>query len=168
MPTILTARGGSPPSTRPGEWRFNTFDTLTRFYIAAESYMPPSYPLVYRLDQFDFYQESHAENDEQVYTIAATVVHADNRLVLTWSRDKDQNNTKHEVRYAFSNIHEIGWDRAVPAPDGIVTPPGWQGYNHMLYVTTKLPLAGKPTIFLAIKSQGAKLFSQIDLPLTAR
>lgn len=38
----------------------------------------------------------------------------------------------------------------------------------MLYVTTKLPLAGKPTIFLAIKSQGAKLFSQIDLPLTAR
>jgi hypothetical protein len=151
-----------------GGQEYNYFDTLTRFYIAAESYTPPTYPLVYHLDQFEFYQESHTENDEQVYTIAATVVPADNRLILTWSRDKDQNNTKHEVRYAFSSIHEIGWDRAMPAPDGIVSPPGWQGYNHMLYVTTKLPLVGKRTVFLAIKPEGAKLFSQIELPLTVR
>jgi len=151
-----------------GERDYNYFDTLTRFYISAESASPLVYPLVYHLDQFEFYQESHAENDEQVYTIAATVVPAENRLILTWSRDKDQNTTKHEVRYAFSDVHEIGWDHAMPVPDGIVVPRGWQGYNHMLYVTTKLPLAGKPIVFLAIKPEGAKLFSQIELPLIVR
>jgi len=151
-----------------GEEKYNYFDTLTRFYISAQSEQPSSYPAVYRLDEFEFYQEPHSENDEQVYSIAATVAPAENRLILTWSRVKDENTARHEVRYAFESVHELGWEKATPAPDGSVKPPGWQGYNGMLYSTTKLPLAGKEKVYLAIKPEGAGLFSEIALPLRTR
>jgi len=155
-----------PHPTR--EEDYNYFDTLTRFYISAEHGRPSSYPAVYRLDEFNLYREPCPENDEQVFSIAATVVPAENRLVLTWSRDKNENTARHEVRYAFSSIHEIGWEEAIAAPDGVVKPPGWQGYNGMVYTTTKLPLAGKRAVYLAIRPENAKLFSQIDLPLKVR
>ena len=163
--------GSEEPHNQPHPTReedYNYFDTLTRFYISAEHGRPSSYPAVYRLDELDLYREPYPENEDQVYSIAATVVPAENRLILTWSRDKNENTAKHEVRYAFSNIHEIGWEKATPAPDGVVKPPGWQGYNGMVYTTTKLPLAGKREVYLAIRPENAKLFSQIDLPLKAR
>jgi hypothetical protein len=95
-------------------------------------------------------------------------VAAENRLILTWARHKDENAVKHEVRYAFSNIHEIGWDKATRTPSGIITPPGFQGYNGMVYTTTALPLTGKPKVYLAIKPENSAVFSQIELSLLAR
>ena len=83
-------------------------------------------------------------------------------------RFKDENTATHEVRYAFDSIHEIGWEKATPAPDGSVKRPGRQGYNGMLYSTTKLPLAGQQHVYLAIKPEGAGLFSEIALPLRTR
>ena len=153
------------PTREPG---YNYFDTLTRFYVSAEYGAPESYPAVYRLDEIQFYREGRPENDEQVYSIAATILPAESRLILTWSRDKDRNKVQHEVRYALSDIHDIGWDRALPAPEGIVSPRGWQGYNVMSYTTTKLLLAKRRVLFLAIKPADSKLFSQMDLPLMPR
>lgn len=161
--------GGAEQRDQPHPTRedqYNYFDTLTRFYISAEHGRPSSYPAVYRLDEFEFYREPRPENDQQVYGIAATVVPSENRLILTWSRDKNDNAVRHEVRYAFADIHQIGWEKASAAPDGpMVKPPGWQGYNGMVYTTTQLPLAGKPKVYLAIKPENATLFSQIELPM---
>lgn len=168
---IRGASGGQEHGDQPhptGEQEYNYFDTLTRFYISAQHGSPSSYPAVFRFDEFEFYREPHPENDEQVYSIAATYVAAENRLILTWSRRKDENTVKHEVRYAFSNIHEIGWDKATRAPSGIVTPPGFQGYNGMVYATTALPLTGKAKVYLAIKPENSAVFSQIALPLLSR
>ena len=87
---------------------------------------------------------------------------------MTWERFKDDNTINHEVRYSFSDIHQIGWDAATPAPNGTITPPGWQGYNGMFYDTTALPLAGHSVVYIAIKPQNSNLFTQIavrlDLP----
>ena len=160
--------GGIEEGNRPhptDEPNYNYFDTLTRFYIAQESAAPTSYPATFALDEFQFYQEPHAENDDQVYGIAATVVPKENKLILTWNRNKDENDVKHEVRYAFSSIHDLGWDHATRAPDGILTPKGWQGYNGMLYTTDRLPLKNKQTLFLAIKPVNSRKFAQIELPL---
>lgn len=155
---------GNQPHTM-GESEYNYFDSLTRFYISQQREAPVWYPAVFKLDEFVFYEESRPENDEQVYSIAATYVRAENRIVLTWGRHKDENDVLHEVRYAFRDIHEIGWGEAIPAPEGWVTPLGWQGYNGMVYESTEIPLARCLGVYLGIRPENSDLFSQVFLPL---
>ncbi len=144
---------------------YNYFDALTRFYINEVVQKAGSSPIVYQFDNFEFYQEAYPENDDQVYTLASTFVPKENRIIMTWLRPKDENTVKHEVRYSMSNIHEIGWQAATPAPDGIITPPGWQGYNGMVYNTTALNLHG--TVYFAIKPQNSNLFTQTSITIGA-
>lgn len=147
-----------------GEEDCNYWDAFTRFYF--EYLQPPSeYPAVYGYDEFVFYQERHAEPDEAVYSIACTFVPGENRVIMTWFRNKNEDAVAHEVRYAFSDIHVAGWESANAAPGGVVEPPGEGGYNGMVYETTQLPLEGVETLYLAIRPVGSEVFSQIALRL---
>lgn len=162
------ASGGTEQPNLPhptGEPAYDYYDAFTRFYI-QDNDGPPSLPADYLLDEFVFYQEPNDENDDQIRNISATYVPADNRVIVTWFRDKDENDVDHEVRYAFADIHQGGWSGATPASDGIRTPPGWQGYNGMFYDSTALPLAGHDTLFLAIKPNNSSRFTQVIVPLT--
>jgi hypothetical protein len=150
---------GDPPNT------YNYFDALTRFYLSEVSYGMPI-PRNYWLDEIEFYKEPYVENDDQVYSICVSNTAGSNRIFLTWNRPKDENSINHEVRYAFSDIHSLGWNNATLAPNGIVTPPGYQGYNGMVYDTTSINISGKSTIYLAIKPQNSSAFSQVSFPLT--
>jgi len=47
---------------------------------------------------------------------------------------------------------------------GMVAPPGFQGYNGMVYTTTDIPLEGKQAVYLAIRPANAARFSQVELP----
>ena len=87
------------------------------------------------------------------------------RFYVTWERHKDENTVKHEVRYAFQDIHVIGWDAAIPAPNGLVTPPGWQGYNGMVYDSSLVPTADQSVVYVAVKLEDSNLFKQIAIPL---
>ena len=145
---------------------YNYFDTLTRFYFQEVEAADTSFPRTYWFDEMIFYREPAKENDEQVYSICTSVTPETNRLFLTWRRPKDENAIKHEVRYAFSDIHTLGWDNATPAPNGTITPPGWQGYNGMVYDTTDINMNGQQVIYLAIKPQNSNVFSQVVFPLT--
>ncbi len=160
------ANGNDEAKNQPhptGEAGYNYFDALTRFYINETSAAASAErPLVYDLDDFEFYRESRPENDEQIYSLAGTFVPADSLFILTWSRDKNQNGIKHEVRYSDRDIHEIGWESAHRAAGGMVSPPGWQGYNGMFWKGKVKSAAGK--VYFAIKPEGAKLFSQIAVP----
>jgi len=159
--------GADDPGNLPhptGEADYNYFDALTRFYIQDER-PPARHPADYLLDDVEFYREPAEENDEQVYSLTGTHVPASNRVVVTWRRHKRDNDVRHEVRYAFESIHRIGWDRATPAPRGWVRPPGYGGYNGMVYDTTDLPLADREVLYLAIRPENSKRFSHIALPL---
>jgi hypothetical protein len=146
---------------------YNYFDALTRFYV-EQIRRPVQYPAVYRLDEFAFYCEPRPESDQQVYSLAATYVPRESRLILTWSRNKNDNAVRHEVRYGFADLHAGGWAKATPAPGGLVAPPGFQGYNGMVYTTTDLALAGRAAVFLGIRPENSQTFSQIALPLATR
>src|SRR5262249_43963702 len=88
----------------------NYFDALTRFYITTHySMVTGGHPIDYYLDEMDLYKEPHEENDQQVYSLTANYEPRTNRLVVTWNRDKNENEIKHEVRFAFQDIHKIGW-----------------------------------------------------------
>jgi hypothetical protein len=165
-----------------GEVDYNYFDLMTRFYIEADNFPGnitfPTFPVSYKVDDLQFVHESRPENDEQVYSMASTHIPGEDRLLLTWSRNKREGALRHEVRYAFSDIHEIGWDAALIPPDGdynldgrpdaggVVTPTSdSEGYNRMMFTITGLPLEGRGVIYFAIKPQGSALFTQMELPL---
>jgi hypothetical protein len=150
-----------------GEEAYNYFDTLTRFFIGVRS-PPASYPADYLLDEIRFEQWPRPENDEQVYSIAAAHDPQKNRVIVTWSRRKDEGSIGHEVRYAFRDIHTLGWSAATPAPNGTVTAAGSGSANGMVYDTTELPLSGHPVLYVAIKPQNSEKFSQIAIPLNLR
>ncbi|MBY0523282.1 MAG: RNA polymerase sigma factor [Gemmataceae bacterium] len=150
-----------------GEDGVNFFDALTRFYVEALS-APAQYPVDYRLDEVEFIRQSEPENDEQVYGITATVVQANRRLIVTWNRAVEEDAVKHEVRYAFTSIHRFGWEKATPAPGGIVAPSGRHNASSMVYDTTELPLSRQSVVYIAIRPQNSRLFSQIEVPLNLR
>ncbi len=139
--------------------------TLTRWYLSGDD--SRVLPRDYWLDEIEFYQEPNTENDEQIYSICASYTATTNRIFLTWNRPKDENSINHEVRYAFSDIHVLGWSNATAAPGGVITPPGFEGYNGMLYDTTGINMNGNSTLYLAIKPQNSSVFSQLVLPLNA-
>ncbi|MEZ4270372.1 MAG: hypothetical protein R3C68_02700 [Myxococcota bacterium] len=147
-----------------GETGFNYFDAMTRFYINMPYASPGNYPADYYLDGFSFYRETRPENIDQVYSLNGVFVPSSNKIIVGWMRNKNENEVKHEVRYAFSDIHDTGWGAATQAPGGIITPPGWQGYNAMDYETTGIDVQGKSTVYIAIKPENSDLFSQIAIP----
>ena len=162
------ASGGKEHGNQPNptkESQYNYFDTLTRFYISQQRKPPTKHPSSMWLDEFYFYRVPHKENDAQVYSIAATYIPSTKKLMLTWGRNKNENKIEHCVKYAFSDIHTLGWDKAKDAPSGCIKPPGYQGYNKMHYETTQINIGQNKRIFFAIRPKGSKLFSQIDLPI---
>lgn len=148
-----------------GEVGYNYFDGLTRFYFDLDGGLP-NYPSAIYFDGFEFYEEKNPENINQIYGLNGVYVPASNKLIVGWKRDKDENKVKHEVRYSFSDVFSIGWDNAEVAPNGTITPPGWQGYNGMYWNTTDINLSGKKSIFIAIKPENSNLFRQIEIPLS--
>ena len=152
-----TVDGGDPANT------YNFFDTLTSFYIAGEGDNPVNYPAEYRVDDIQFFKEPYLENDAQVHSLTATFVPTGNRVVVTWNTGWGDSGI-HEVRYAFSDIHQLGWNAATPAPDGSI-PLNSSGYAGRVYDTTALPLSGHSMVYIAIKPQNSNLFSQIAVPL---
>ncbi len=157
--------GNLPHPTREDD--YNYFDAMTGLFLDARS-APTRYPADYLLDEMEFYQEARPEEDERVYGIAATHVPGQGRLIVTWSRRIGEDAVAHEVRYAFTDIHAAGWDNATPAPRGIVSPLGQGAANGMVYDAADLPLAGRPMVYIAIKPQNSRLFSQIAVPLTLK
>jgi hypothetical protein len=143
---------------------YNYFDTLTRFYI-QETGGTKTFPRDYWIDEMEFYQDPNNENDNQIYSICVSYTKNNNRFFLTWNRPKDENSIEHEVRYAFTDIHALGWSNATSAPNGIIEPPGWQGYNGMVYDTTAINVSGESAIYLAIKPKNSSMFSQVRFPI---
>ena len=157
-PTTPAYGGSGDPANT-----YTYYDTLTRWYISGEG-GSGGFPQDYWLDDVKIYQEPVVENDNLVYGICSSYNQPTNRLTLTWNRYKGVD-TSHEVRYAFSDIHTLGWNNATPAPNGTVDSTG-NDYNGMVYTTTAINVGSNPTVYFAIKPQGETLFSQIALQLT--
>jgi hypothetical protein len=149
--------GGDDPANT-----YNYFDTLTRFYFNETS--PGTGTFL--LDDFQFYQAPYPQDDAQVSSLTSTYNPNNNELIVTWDRPDNDNSVNDDVRYSFSDIDKIGWNAATPAPNGILTPTGWQGYSGMVYDTTALPLTGHSVVYIAIKPENSSgLFSEIEVPI---
>ncbi|HEX4922990.1 MAG TPA: hypothetical protein VFV50_02855, partial [Bdellovibrionales bacterium] len=115
-----TEYGDRPYPT--GESGHAFFDAITSFQVEAQAGAIQSYPATFYFDHFEVYRESRVENVEQVYGLHGSFDSGTNTLSLGWLRSKPERTITHEVRYAFSDIHALGWDNATPAPGGSVSP----------------------------------------------
>ncbi len=149
-----------------GETGFNYFDALTRFYMDIGGSLP-TYPADFYVDGIELYRELQPENVAQIYSLNGVYVPSTNTIRVGWMRDKDENSVNHEVRYSFSDVFQVGWANATPAPGGLVTPPGWQGYNGMEWSTSSIDVSGRSVVYIAIKPQNASGFRQIAIPLSS-
>lgn len=151
------------PTQEPG---YTYFDLLTRFYLDFP-YTSFSQPAHFYMDGFEVFEEQRPENTDQVYSVHSVYVPATNKVAIGWMRRKDEDQVRHDVRYAFSDVFSIGWASATPAPGGTITAPGSGGYNGMSWSTTALNLAGRTVLYVAIKPQNSALFRQIAIPLSS-
>lgn len=142
----------------------NYFDSMTWFYYAT-AYFPQA-EHQYFFDKFVLYNEANQENELQVYSISGYYDPSNNRLYVSWSRNADENDTVHEVRYSFQNIHDIGWDAANVAPNGTKTREGFGKYNTMRYDNDTISMGANTSIYVAVKPTDSNLFKQIQLDLT--
>ena len=148
---------------RTGEEGFNYFDSMTRFYFEIDGGLP-NYPAAFMFDDFELYFDKNDENVEQIYSVTGHYKNESNELALNWRRRKDEGTITHEVRYSFDDIHNIGWDNAIPAPNGVVTPPNKFSYNGMSYKTDQIEFLANENIYLAIKPSNSNRFRQINIP----
>jgi len=159
-----TEYGDRPyPTNEPG---WNYFDGMTRFYVDFSSKPLKSFPGDFYMDTVEFFTDHPAANVAQVYSLGGMYDPRNNRLRIGWQHPKNDGVTCHEVRYAFADVFSIGWAAATPAPSGRVCPYD-TAYAGMVYDTKLIPAAG-PSVFLAIKPEGATGFNQIAIPLGVR
>ena len=156
------------PTNEPG---YNYFDLMTRFYFQFKpnDYIFPSYPVSVDWAGVECYKDNHPENVDNIYCLNGTYRESDNMLFVGWARNKADEVTIHEVRFAFTDIWLSGWSSATPAPSGEITPPNGGAYNNMAYDNNTISMGSNNSIFIAIKRQGDadNLMRQIEIPLTA-
>lgn len=143
---------------------YNYFDLMTNFYV---DFIYDSGNLgEHRLDGFRFYQETNTENTEQIRALHGVYVPADTSVEVGWSYSKSagQSGETYRVRYAFSDIHVLGWANATDAPSGTIVASGDGG--NMRYVNTTIDVGANTSIFIAIKTDSTAAIRQIEIPTT--
>ena len=165
---LRTASNGGieqPVMNEPtGDTGFNYFDVLTRFYFDGNDLIDSgdNYPHSFYIDSVEFFK--HGQDVSQIYNVYLSFKPSTNTLHVTWNRNKNENALTHEIRYSFSPISSF--DDAVTLPNGVITPPGYQGYNMMFYSTDTIDVTGRSEIYVAIKADGASAFRTFTVPVT--
>ena len=155
-----------------GGQQYNYFDSITKFFLNLRSGGDATQVdnREWKAEGFRLFREEYLENDAQVYSMSGSAIvgtgsSTSQRITLGWSRNKNENSVRHEVRISGQDIHANGWDSALPVT--VSTPPGNQGDNGMFIDQTALPLSlqSLETVWVAVKPEGSDTFKQIELPV---
>ena len=169
---------GETPTTEWGktkEYPTNTagrnyWDSLTRFYWNMFFLDSTPHPYTIYWDRFAFYEDTNQTagnvNWDFVANIVASYNSSTNEIDIGWQNRKDAstNNLTHDVRYAFSSIHDLGWDNASVAGTAVGGTVD-KVYGHMRFQTTSIDVSGQTSIFMAIKPTDETLFHEVEIPM---
>lgn len=149
----------------------NHMDRLSNLYWAFSSNFSPGATGNHDIDAIEFYRDPYdvignrLANIKNVHTTASNYRASDNLLSLSWNRWMGDDVTPHDVRIAFSDIYELGWDNATPLMT--VNPTLGSGpFNVMWLENNTINMGANDFIYIAIKPQGDALFNQIVHPVT--
>ena len=123
----------------------------------------------WQIEDLLLYRQEHIENEEAVYGLSGSAwkhpTTGGVSLKMTWSRNKDDAATAHEVRYAYTSVHTTGY--AAASYIGLVRPVDTLFAMSASDMASQLPPAplGATSIFVAVRPQGSTTFKEIELPL---
>ena len=144
---------------------FNYMDALTRFYFQAGLGGPVQFPQDYYFERFELFAADPNENVDQVFSMNAVYVPGNNSVYVGWQAPKTET-ADYDVRYAFTDLYQSGWDAGTPAPGGTAIPaPNNGGYNGMEYETTAIDVTAHSMLYVAIKPQNSTRFREIAIPV---
>ena len=150
---------------QPGSY-WTYIDGLTRFYF-DDSYGSGGTNKNYYFDDFYFITIPTAERDavDQTYSVHGYYNPNNNTTRVGWQQNKfHPTYNNYSVRYAFSDIHTLGWSNATVAPGTISCNNELPGYNDCSWSTTGINASGHDTIYIGIKYGTDISFRQISLP----
>jgi hypothetical protein len=149
------------PQTPSGSLTY--FDMLTRFYIDWPGFAITG---TYEMAGFRFYQETNAEDVVNIRAIHGGYIPNTGNIEVKWTVPQNIATARNcEVRYAFSSIHVLGWNNAITPANPTVADTGDHGYNALKWVGSGINVAGRTSIFVAVRLIGQTGFRQIELPI---
>jgi hypothetical protein len=160
-------QGTATGSTQYGtDTTFNYFDAWTYFYFEQLAVTGGAYPQQAYLDQFELLTDTTPNDYMQSRNLTGTYVPGSNRLFVSWQRRKGMpaDATNYETKYAFSNIHALGWNNATTPPGGGSIPPN--GYAGMSYDNSTIRMGSNRSIFFGVRPVGQTTFAEIEIPLS--
>ncbi len=141
---------------------YNYFDMLTRLYFDVSGGSFDG--MTWNFDNIYFYRENREEEKHNVYSLCASRLPGTNTVNFSFNTDKQRaEGSMYEVRYAFTDIHELGFDNATLWET--TGEQGLGGYNMIGLQKTDFDLTQGDTIYIAVRMVGDTLFRQIDLEL---
>jgi hypothetical protein len=147
-----------------GQAGWNYFDLMNNWYIdfTTNPLNPTNAQADFYFDDITLYRQT-GEDEDHTYSVTGVYVPATNRTFVSWAFNKNDTAT-YQVRYAFSDIHALGFSNAAVAPGGSSIPVYASGYHMAAYDTSSINVTGHPVLYIAIKSSLSSLFRQIAIP----
>jgi hypothetical protein len=149
----------SPTSDGPS-WNYH--DALTRFYYNATDIPTTSYPANFDFDQFEFYNDSNAEDIANMATLEASYNASTHLLHLGFVRNS-LGDTTYTVKWSLSDMFVNGFASGTTL--GTVGVDGLGDYVNK-FVDGTVDLTGQPLVYLAVQKLGQTGFRQMTLELT--
>jgi hypothetical protein len=117
---------------------------------------------------FEFYRDdAEVAGAAHIATLTGWLVSG--TLFVAWNKDTTDNTGTHDVRYAWTDIHTLGWANATNAPGTYQISASANGdYTQMGYVSpSTITTTGHSWIYVAIHRSGdsTSTFRQIVLPV---
>jgi len=143
-------------------------DGLTRWYF-DDSYGTGGINKDYYFDEFRFKTLPTAERDavDETYSLHGYYDPATSTTRVGWQQYKfHATHDNYTVKYAFSDIHALGWSNATTAPGAPVCTNGLPGNHDCYYSTTSIDVGSNDTLYIGIKYGTDTSFRQISLPTT--
>lgn len=145
---------------------YTYFDLMTRFYFHEKSEVDSfTGSNRFLFSDIRIYKEQNNEDRDKIYSLSAVHDSANSQVIVAWKRDKDDNDVFNQVRYAYSNIHSLGWTNANCID--YIDPPSTAGYNGVKFIgdLSSMGYVAQDEIFIGIKSDSSTLFRQISIDL---
>ena len=158
--------------------QYTYFDHVTQFSVGFERLPLPNSRNAeaqseerdkWLFDGLKIYREEYLENEAQVYGMNGAFYKGPGYgvwLETTWSRNKDESSTPHEVRYAYHSLHKHGWDTGVLLETVL---PVAVNYSMGVARNTEVSWPGVHThIYVAVRPIGSTTFKELVLPVQLR
>jgi hypothetical protein len=147
----------------------NYFDCLTAWYLSFQGAPPAGpAPMTFFVDSVEMLPDLVGEDFDYVFSPNMAYHRESQRIYVSWHRKKNLDSV-FDVKYAFSDIHELGWDAAAYLGQNIQSVYANSGgpYGTQYVDRADLDVGDHATLYVAIRCQGQTKFRQLVYPLTS-